>query len=396
LTDCLPLVLSGFERVISVFLYLCMIFQVQIVSFLNWLVTARRNRGPFLVVAPLSTLPHWQREVETWTNMNAIVYHGDQESRDLIYQHEFFFQDDKGNAFKESFKWHILLTSPEIVLQDVLLLKHIQWEVLICDEAQRLKNNVSRFYKELVLFNFSHCVLLSGTPLQNSVKELYALLAFMDPASFPDEDAFLEQYADMKDSAHVHQLQEVIRPFMLRRLKGDVEKSLPGKEETLVEVELTTLQKKFYRAVFERNAEHLCRMTSSKSMPSLMNISMQLRKCCNHPWTLEGVEQAECVDISHHDDYMEKTISASGKLVLLDKLLPRLREQGHKVLIFSQMTKVPNNFEFGFVFLMKICACVYCFVLCEYMLIVLSLVEYKIYGLFFCYMYCDIVVVVMV
>lgn len=111
---------------------------IQVVSFLNWLVTVRRNRGPFLIVAPLSTLPFWQREVETWTHMNAIVYHGDKQSRDLIYQHEFFFQDDHGNTCKKSFKWHLLLTSPEIVLQDVQLLKNIQWEVLICDEAQVL------------------------------------------------------------------------------------------------------------------------------------------------------------------------------------------------------------------------------------------------------------------
>lgn len=137
---------------------------VQAVSFMNWLVTVCGCRGPFLVCAPLSTLPHWQREVDAWTELNAIRYLGDNDSRNIALQHEFKFPGDRR---KDVFKFNILITTPEILMKDATILSGIPWKAFVSDEAQRLKNFASNFYQILYTsFNFDYILLMSGTPLQ--------------------------------------------------------------------------------------------------------------------------------------------------------------------------------------------------------------------------------------
>lgn len=177
------------------------------------------------------------------------------------------------------------------------------------------------------------------TPIQNDMQEFWTLLNFMDPDGFDDMDQFLEQYGreSMQSKERLDELHEEIRPYLLRRLKEDVEKSVPPKEETLIEVELTLEQKTYYRALYEKNVKFLHK-NKKKALdgPSLSNLAMQLRKCCNHLFLLNGVEEEfrkkQPSDLSEGD----LLAKASGKLVLLDKLLPRLKEEGHRVLIFSQ------------------------------------------------------------
>ena len=184
---------------------------------------------------------------------------------------------------------------------------------------------------------FCLCVsFLRSTPIQNDVKEFWTLLNFIDPKGFGDSDEFMERYGDMKSKDRVDELHEEIRPYILRRLKEDVERSVPPKEETLIEVELTVAQKQYYRALYEKNVKFLHK-NKKKALdgPSLNNLAMQLRKCCNHLFLLNGVEEEFRAkrEAMSEGDFLTK---ASGKLVLLDKLLPRLKEQGHRVLLFSQ------------------------------------------------------------
>eukprot|EP00428_Durinskia_dybowskii_P037994 CAMPEP_0170273256 /NCGR_PEP_ID=MMETSP0116_2-20130129/36591_1 /TAXON_ID=400756 /ORGANISM="Durinskia baltica, Strain CSIRO CS-38" /LENGTH=229 /DNA_ID=CAMNT_0010524485 /DNA_START=56 /DNA_END=741 /DNA_ORIENTATION=+ len=176
------------------------------------------------------------------------------------------------------------------------------------------------------LFTFHHKILLTGTPIQNDMKEFWTLLNFIDDPKFPDLDSFLEQYGSIKSKERIDEMHDVIRPYILRRLKEDVEKSVPPKEETLIEVELTLQQKQYYRALYEKNVAFL-QKNKKKALdgPSLNNLAMQLRKCCNHLFLLNGVEEE-----------IDLLVRGSGKLVLLDKLLPRLKENGHRILIFSQ------------------------------------------------------------
>jgi SNF2 family DNA or RNA helicase len=168
------------------------------------------------------------------------------------------------------------------------------------------------------------------------MQELWTLLNFVNPDSFDNIDEFMEQYRDIKSKEKVDELHEAIRPYILRRLKEDVEKSVPPKEETLIEVELTVLQKQYYRALYERNLKFLHRNKKSPiDGPSINNLAMQLRKCCNHPFLLTGVENEVRSQKPNTND-VDSLVHSSGKFVLLDKLLPRLKADGHRILLFSQ------------------------------------------------------------
>ena len=140
-------------------------------------------------------------------------------------------------------------------------------------------------------------------------------------------------------------LHALLKPLLLRRMKDDVEKSLIPKEETIVNVELTALQKKYYKAIYERNFSVLTKGTKGSNIPNLINMVMELRKCCNHPYLVKGVEDTCSVGVTSHQEALQNMINHSGKLVLIDKLLPKLRAGGHKVLIFSQMIRVLDILE---------------------------------------------------
>ena len=198
--------------------------------------------------------------------------------------------------------------------------------------------------------DLEHRVLLSGTPLQNNVNELFSLLNFLEPAQFSSQDDFMSDFGKLESEEQVKKLQALLKPMMLRRMKEDVEKSLAPKEETIIEVELTNIQKKYYRAILERNFDFLIKGATYTNVPSLMNTMMELRKCCVHPFLLKGAEEGIQIDYRDqhpdtNDAYHNALIQSSGKMVLVDKLLPRLKENGHRVLIFSQMVKLLDIIE---------------------------------------------------
>nr|XP_046240987.1 chromodomain-helicase-DNA-binding protein 6 isoform X2 [Scatophagus argus] len=308
-------------------------------------------RGPFLIIAPLSTITNWEREFRTWTHMNVIVYHGSQISRQMILQYEMFYRDPQGNTIPGVLKFHGVITTFEMIMADCPELKKLHWRCVVIDEAHRLKNRNCKLLEGLKLMNLEHKVLLTGTPLQNSVEELFSLLNFLEPLQFPSESTFLEEFGDLKTDEQVKKLQAILKPMMLRRLKDDVEKNLAPKEETIIEVELTNIQKKYYRAILEKNFSFLSKGANQHNMPNLINTMMELRKCCNHPYLITGAEEKilESFRKSHSPDaldfQLQAMIQAAGKLVLIDKLLPKLLAGGHKVLVFSQMVRCLDILE---------------------------------------------------
>ena len=318
---------------------------VQTVSLLHYLYTEQQCRGPFLVVAPLSCVPHWTREVEGWTDLDCVLYHGDRESRAAI--HEFEWRYKAGLGVDNLLKFNVIVTTFEMILEKEAALKAVHWNALIVDEAHRLKNASSRLSQVLRAYSVDHTVLLTGTPLQNSKEELFTLLNFVAEREFPSVENFASRFGALDTAAAVEKLNESIKPFLLRRMKADVEKSVPPKEETIVEVELTSLQKQYYRAIYEKNTGFLNRGAKGGNTVNLMNIMMELRKCCNHPFLVNGVEETLAAKQlpTNEGEIFKLLTEASGKLVLMDKLLPKLQAGGHKVLVFSQMVRCLDILE---------------------------------------------------
>ncbi|RLN56226.1 hypothetical protein BBJ28_00014137 [Nothophytophthora sp. Chile5] len=319
---------------------------VQVVSLIEHMKTEESIRGPYLIVVPLSTIQHWRREIESWTDLNVCVYHdiGDRTSkftakdmRSVIRDQEWYYPG-LGNSIC---KFHILLTTFETILADFEEFEHIHWRLVVVDEAHRLKSAGSRVLKQMRVLHVDRKLLLTGTPLQNNTQELWVLLNYLEPVKFDSLDEFNASFGTLHSQEQVVELQQLLAPYLLRRVKEDVEKSIPPKEETIISVELTTLQKQYYRAIYDKNKSFLYRGTKN-GLPTLNNIQLQLRKCCNHPFLIKGVEERELAELGSRPaptEIMEKTIHCSGKMVLVSKLIPKLRREGHKILIFSQFLK---------------------------------------------------------
>uniref|UniRef100_A0A8C7CFK9 Chromodomain helicase DNA binding protein 9 n=1 Tax=Oncorhynchus kisutch TaxID=8019 RepID=A0A8C7CFK9_ONCKI len=323
---------------------------IQSITFLEeiWRVGIR---GPFLIIAPLSTIANWEREFRTWTHLNVIVYHGSMVSRQMLQQYEMYSRDTQGRVVRGAYKFHALITTFEMILGGCPELNAIEWRCVIIDEAHRLKNKNCKLLEGFKLMNLEHKALLTGTPLQNTVEELFSLLHFLEPQSFPSENTFMLEFGDLKTEEQVQKLQAILKPMMLRRLKEDVEKKLAPKEETIIEVELTNIQKKYYRAILEKNFSFLSKGVGQANVPNLVNTMMELRKCCNHPYLIKGAEEKILEDFREvyspvaFDFHLQAMVQSAGKLVLIDKLLPKMKAGGHKVLIFSQMVRCLDILE---------------------------------------------------
>uniref|UniRef100_A0A8U8CG75 DNA helicase n=1 Tax=Geospiza parvula TaxID=87175 RepID=A0A8U8CG75_GEOPR len=303
---------------------------IQTISFLSYLFHQHQLYGPFLVVVPLSTLTSWQREFEVWApEINVVVYIGDLMSRNMIREYEWIHSQSK------RLKFNALITTYEILLKDKTVLGSINWAFLGVDEAHRLKNDDSLLYKTLIDFKSNHRLLITGTPLQNSLKELWSLLHFIMPEKFEFWEDFEEDHGKGRENGY-QSLHKVLEPFLLRRVKKDVEKSLPAKVEQILRVEMSALQKQYYKWILTRNYKALSKGTRG-STSGFLNIVMELKKCCNHCYLIKPPEENER---ENGLETLQSLIRSSGKLILLDKLLTRLRERGNRVLIFSQMVRM--------------------------------------------------------
>ncbi|EFJ11544.1 hypothetical protein SELMODRAFT_158748 [Selaginella moellendorffii] len=319
---------------------------IQTISFL----TSLLHEGvslPHLIVAPLSTLRNWEREFSIWApQMSIVTYIGSAQAREIIRQKEFFLPKErkpekgKKNASRQRrVKFNVLLTSYEMVNTDSAVLKPIKWECLIVDEGHRLKNKDSKLFQTLHNYSTYSRVLLTGTPLQNNLDELFTLMYFLDSSKFSSLEEFQLEFKDINHEEQVQRLHTMLSSHLLRRVKKDVLKELPPKKELIVRVELSAIQKDYYRAVLTRNYEVLSR--HSGVQVSLNNLVMELRKICAHPFLLDGVEEE-----TEDEDAVQKTlVEASGKLLLLDKMTTKLKAEGHRVLIYSQFQRVLDILE---------------------------------------------------
>lgn len=315
----------------------------QSIAVLSYQLQIGKTKGPFLVIAPLTTLGHWQKEIEVWSKMNCVVYSGNVRDREILRHYELW---PLGRGSETPIKPDVVLSSYEMVLRDSSIFQSITWETIVVDEAHRMKGTTSATRNAIANCSYGWLLLLSGTPVQNNMKELFGLMNLLDPETYDDQDEFLENFGDDTNGRssitpeQVRALQHALRPILLRRMKEDVE-TLPEKEECIIWTQLTAEQRVYYRAIFERRIDVLMAGSKAKNTPKLRNVAMELRKVCCHPFLCDGIEddyheRKAAAGERHQRDQIESLVQSSGKMLLLHKLLPKLQKEGHKVLIFSQ------------------------------------------------------------
>jgi SWI/SNF-related matrix-associated actin-dependent regulator of chromatin subfamily A protein 1 len=236
-----------------------------------------RKAVPHLVISPKSTLRNWMNELKRWVpSLHGICLIGSQEERTRIIREEI-----------EPGGWDVLVTSYEIVLRESAILKKFNWSYVAIDEAHRIKNEQSKLSKMVRLLKSTNRLLITGTPLQNNLHELWALLNFLLPDVFDSADDFNAWFDTQKcladDKDLVTRLHGILKPFLLRRLKSDVEKKLPPKVETKLYVGLAPLQRQWYTKILMKDIDILNSASGKLDKIRLLNILMQLRKCANHP-----------------------------------------------------------------------------------------------------------------
>ncbi|XP_041803253.1 lymphoid-specific helicase [Chelmon rostratus] len=362
----------------------------------------KKVTGPFLVVAPLSTLPNWINEFKRFTpELSVLLYHGPQPERAKLLKQ---IRRPQGPLSM----CPVVVTSFEISMIDRKFLQRFQWKYLIVDEGHRIKNLNCRLVRELKMLPTDNKLLLTGTPLQNNLAELWSLLNFLLPEVFDDLKSF-ESWFDIdtlgeaenvvateREQNILSMLHQILTPFLLRRLKSDVTLEVPPKKEIIVYAPLTAKQEAFYTAVvnktigkmlgqekteapvaltssgrpkrrsrnlvnyketdgdspydLEKYLERVREEVEQSSPPvlevqspldaqinlKLQNILMLLKRCCNHPYLVEYPLDPATQEFKID----EQLVQSSGKLLILDRLLPELKKRGHKVLIFSQMTSI--------------------------------------------------------
>lgn len=226
------------------------------------------------------------------------------------------------------------------------IIQEIPFIYIVVDEAHRLKNKQAKTLKLLKDHPCKRILLLTGTPVQNNTKELWTLLNYIEPEKFNNMDQFLEQYGNLESYDQIQKLHTMLKPHFLRRMKDEVENSIPPLNETVVEVGLTNLQNTYYKGIYGENRMVLAKFgTNSIKSSQLNNMDVQLRKCCNHLFLLKGVEEELTRDCKSEEDVYNKLLESSGKLMLLDKFIEKFKKENHKMLIFSQFKRMLDIIE---------------------------------------------------
>ncbi|KAJ9100771.1 hypothetical protein QFC19_005510 [Naganishia cerealis] len=325
---------------------------IQTLSLITYLIEKKQENGPYLVLVPLSTLTNWTSEFTKWApTVRTLVLKGDKQSRKLLTERV------------KRVDFQVLLTTYEYVIKEAASLSKIKWHHMIIDEGHRMKNAKSKLALTLnERYSTKYRIILTGTPLQNSIPELWALLNFVLPKVFNSPKSFDEWFnapfagtggekAEMTEEEKllvVKGLHKVLRPFLLRRLKKDVEADLPDKTEKIVKVKLSGLQQVLYKHMRE-HGKLIHDESSTKGAAALQNMVIQLRKICQHPFVFDTTDndimahlRATAMDqYESENELVTATLArTAGKFELLDRILPKMFATGHKVLIFFQWTTV--------------------------------------------------------
>ncbi|XP_070196110.1 probable global transcription activator SNF2L2 [Littorina saxatilis] len=327
---------------------------IQTIGLITYLMEKKRVNGPFLIIVPLSTLSNWMLEFDKWApSVVKIPYKGSPAVR-------------RGLAPQlRTSRFNVLLTTYEYIIKDKNILAKLRWKYMIIDEGHRMKNHHCKLTQILNTYYIApNRLLLTGTPLQNKLPELWALLNFLLPSIFKScttfEQWFNAPFAMTGEKVELNQeetlliirrLHKVLRPFLLRRLKKEVESQLPDKIEYVIKCDMSALQRFIYNHMQSKGV--LLTDGSEKDKKgkggtkTLMNTIMQLRKICNHPFMFNHIEEAfaEHAGLSGGVVQGPELYRSSGKFELMDRILPKLQSRNHKCLVFCQMTSLMSIME---------------------------------------------------
>ena len=283
---------------------------VQSISVMGYLAEKHNIWGPFLVIAPLSTLHNWEQEIRRFVpDLRVLPYWGNAKDRKTLRKQ----WDRKHITYGRDTPFHVTITSYQLVVLDAQYFQKMRWQYMILDEAQAIKSSQSSRWKSLLGFHCRNRLLLTGTPIQNNMQELWALLHFIMPSLFDSHDEFsdwfskdIESHAQSNTKLNEDQLKRlhmILKPFMLRRLKSNVQKELGDKIELDVFCDLTYRQRAYYdnlrhkisiMELFEKAT-----VGDDPATATLMNLVMQFRKVCNHPDLFERAETASPLSMAH-------------------------------------------------------------------------------------------------
>ncbi|KAJ1909682.1 hypothetical protein IWQ60_011040 [Tieghemiomyces parasiticus] len=327
---------------------------------------------PFLIVVPNSVLNNWVREFNKWApSLEVVAYHGTAECRTVLQRYELsrptaapLANADRTAGSDTYLNCHVVVTTYEMFSAHTDTFRGMvrRWPCVVVDEGHRLKNDTGRLYTQLHRVPADQRILLTGTVLNNNIRELFNLMAFLDQAKFGDVDALEKRYADL-DADRLPELHEMLQPYLLRRTKAEVlTTAVPPKSEVIVPVTMTALQRQLVRATLARNRDLLISITrqiarsrptpaegdtdatakdsrgpSAAARTSLHNVLMVVRQILNHPYIVPDVEPPPAKDPRATQS---RLIESSAKLRLLHTMLGVLRARGHRILLFSQMTRL--------------------------------------------------------
>lgn len=307
---------------------------IQTISLIAFLKEYKKVERYFLIIVPKSCIPNWVKEFKAWLpDMKVVNLIARKEARAEILKKELLPN-----------KFDVCVTTYEGARICSANLRKFKWEYMIVDEAHKLKNESSVLSQQLRSITSKYRLLLTGTPLQNNLQELWALLNFLVPELFSSAEDFHEFFdlsrkgtdkeTEDKNKDVISKLHKILKPFLLRRIKKEAEKSLPPKTELHIKVGLTETQKKIYRDLLTKSA-----IESGSTFSFFKNLVMQLRKACNHPYLFEGVEE------EGQDEFGEHLVDVCGKMRVLDKLMSKCVAENNQVLIFSTFTSMLDILE---------------------------------------------------
>ncbi|KAJ6872863.1 ATP-dependent helicase BRM isoform X2 [Populus alba x Populus x berolinensis] len=328
---------------------------VQVMALIAYLMEFKGNYGPHLIIVPNAVLVNWKSELHNWLpSVSCIYYVGGKDQRSKLFSQEV-----------SAMKFNVLVTTYEFIMYDRSKLSKLDWKYIIIDEAQRMKDRESVLARDLDRYRCQRRLLLTGTPLQNDLKELWSLLNLLLPEVFDNRKAFhdwfskpFQKEAPMHDGEDdwletekkviiIHRLHQILEPFMLRRRVQDVEGSLPPKVSIVLRCRMSSIQSTIYDWIkstgtirVDPEDEKLRAQKNPAYQPkvykTLNNRCMELRKTCNHP----------LLNYPYFNDLSKDfLVQSCGKLWILDRILIKLQRTGHRVLLFSTMTKLLDILE---------------------------------------------------